>query len=623
MKHIRSIQTKIGAALIAIITAILGAFGGYQYLTTKTQLTIELQELAIISASRLAEQLTEPLWNYDPLQAEKILRSYMSDKRCYALLIFDPKEQVFKGVQRDAAWQVVDLQEAVTGKFVTASQEIGRDNKQLGRVAVYLTSRFMTERLTSELVKIGVTIIILDLALLACLILVLRRLIIRPINHLLASTTVIAQGDFRQEIQIYQEDEIGKLAAEFRTMIAYMQEMAHAAARIAEGDLRQKITPRSEHDLLGNAFQRMSHYLEQIANAAEALAKGDLRQDIPVRTDYDLLGKTFQNMSTRLNEIVVDVKTAAEYVASGSQDLNQTADQMSQGTSQQAAAAEEVSSSMEEMVANIRQNMENAQITEKIALESSADAEKGGIAVAQTIEAMQSITERISIIQEIASQTNMLSLNATIEASKAQDFGKGFAVVASEVRELARRTRQAAEEIHQLVYTCQAVSEEAGAILQRLVPNSRRTAELVQEISAASSEQYTGAEQINKAVQQLDTVIQHNAAISEEMASAAEELASQSEHLQTEMAFFTVHEKHSLVHHQETPLTQSLHDLLAVLALDEQQSNQLINTITALKQAQKTPVALSDEKSMPAPKPEAIPPVRNLQDEIDADFERF
>jgi len=628
MRRIKSIQTKIGACLIAVITAVLGLFGSYQYITVKTELSTELRELANVSASRLGEQLNEPLWNYDPPQTEKILHSYMADKHFYALIVFDPSDKIVKGVQRDTSWQVIPATEPVSVNMITGGKEITRDTKQLGSVEVYISSRFMNERLNREIIKIGLTVIILDLALLGFLILALRMLLIRPVNHLLTSTIAISQGDFRQTIQIRQDDEIGILAAEFQKMIGYMQEMAKAAAGIAGGDLRQEIIPRSERDVLGNAFQQMSLYLKQIAGAAEALSKGDLRQEIQLRTDYDLLGKSFRNMNIRLNEIVLGVKESAECVAMSSQELNRTAEQLSQGTSQQAASAEEVSSSMEEMVASIRQNMENAKITEKIAIESSEDAQKGGVAVAKTIEAMQSIVKRISVIREIASQTNMLSLNAMIEASKAQEFGKGFAVVASEVRELAKRTRHAAEEINQLVLSCKTISEEAGTILQRLAPNSRRTAELVQEISAASSEQHTSAEQINNAVQQLDIVIQQNATVTEEMASSAEELAAQSEQMQSAMSFFTLREKNpSFPTNKENPLTESLHDLLAVLNLDEQQSAQLVKTVIALKKQEKAPDFSSKENNtnpyMQERKYGERMPLHNIRDEMDAEFERF
>jgi methyl-accepting chemotaxis protein len=144
------------------------------------------------------------------------------------------------------------------------------------------------------------------------------------------------------------------------------------------------------------------------------------------------------------------------------------------------------------------------------------------------------------VIEEIARRTHMLSLNATIEAAKAREYGKGFAVVASEVRALAEQTQTAATEINELANSSVTIAETAGEMLNKLVPDIQKTAELVQEISAASNEQSTGTEQINKAIQQLDQVIQQNAGSSEEMASTAEELASQAEMLRNTMAFFRV-----------------------------------------------------------------------------------
>jgi methyl-accepting chemotaxis protein len=195
---------------------------------------------------------------------------------------------------------------------------------------------------------------------------------------------------------------------------------------------------------------------------------------------------------------------------------------------------------MEQMAANIRQNADNAMQTEKIAIKSAQDAKEGGQAVSQTVSAMKEIAGKISIIEEIARQTNLLALNAAIEAARAGEHGKGFAVVAAEVRKLAERSQHAAAEISQLSGSSVDVAEKAGAMLTRMVPDIQRTAELVQEIAAASKEQDTGAEQVNKAIQQLDQVIQQNASASEEMASTAEELSSQAEQLQQTIAFFKV-----------------------------------------------------------------------------------
>uniref|UniRef100_UPI00048B0666 methyl-accepting chemotaxis protein n=1 Tax=Desulfomicrobium escambiense TaxID=29503 RepID=UPI00048B0666 len=199
---------------------------------------------------------------------------------------------------------------------------------------------------------------------------------------------------------------------------------------------------------------------------------------------------------------------------------------------------EEVSSSMEEMSSNIRQNADNATQTEKIALKAAQDAQAGGQAVVQAVGAMKNIAEKISIVEEIARQTNLLALNAAIEAARAGEHGKGFAVVAAEVRKLAERSGTAAAEISELSSSTVSVADQAGQMLTKLVPDIQRTAELVQEISAASNEQNAGAEQINKALQQLDQVIQQNASASEEMASTSEELSSQAEQLQSTISFF-------------------------------------------------------------------------------------
>jgi methyl-accepting chemotaxis protein len=213
---------------------------------------------------------------------------------------------------------------------------------------------------------------------------------------------------------------------------------------------------------------------------------------------------------------------------------------MSQGATEQASSIEEVSASVEEMAANIRQNADNASQTEKIAMKAALDAKEGGEAVAQTVDAMKQIAGKISIIEEIARQTNLLALNAAIEAARAGEHGKGFAVVASEVRKLAERSQRAAGEITELSGSSVKVAEKAGGLLAKILPDVQKTAELVQEITAASKEQDSGAAQINKAIQQLDQVIQQNASASEEMSSTSEELASQAEQLQTAIAFFKV-----------------------------------------------------------------------------------
>ena len=282
--------------------------------------------------------------------------------------------------------------------------------------------------------------------------------------------------------------------------------------------------------------------LRKANDAVRSVSEGDLTRfaDITTKDEIgDLLGYV-NTMIERLRGVVADALSASDNVSSGSQELSSSSETLSQGAPEQASSAEEASATMEEMAANIKQNADNAAQTEKIARQSAKDAETSGEAVGRAVGAMRTIAEKISIVQEIARQTDLLALNAAVEAARAGEHGKGFAVVASEVRKLAERSQAAAAEISTLSGQTVSVATEAGEMLNRLVPDIRKTAELVSEISAACREQDIGASQINEAIQQLDKVTQQNAGASEEMSGTSEELAAQAEELQTSIAFFRV-----------------------------------------------------------------------------------
>src|SRR6266851_1891790 len=296
----------------------------------------------------------------------------------------------------------------------------------------------------------------------------------------------------------------------------------------------------------------ISRGLGRAGALAQAVAGGDLTQTI-ANPPHDEIGDLITHVNTmveRLRTVVTDAMGASDNVSAGSQELSASAEELSQGATEQASSTEEASASMEEMAANIKQNADNAGQTEKIARQSATDAQTSGEAVGRAVEAMQTIAEKITIVQEIARQTDLLALNAAVEAARAGEHGKGFAVVASEVRKLAERSRTAAAEISTLSSQTVKTAQEAGEMLGRLVPGIRKTADLVAEISAACREQDIGGEQVNQAIQQLDKVTQQNASASEQMSATSEELAAQAEQLQSSIAYFRIEQ------HDARPVAQ-------------------------------------------------------------------
>ncbi|MBF0529705.1 MAG: MCP four helix bundle domain-containing protein [Deltaproteobacteria bacterium] len=341
-------------------------------------------------------------------------------------------------------------------------------------------------------------------------------------------------GDFRKIVEGVNQT--------LDSVIGPLNMAANCVDRISKGDIPPQITDSYNGDFntIKNNLNILIEAMNEVTMAAAEIAAGNLTIRIKERSREDKLMQAMASMIHGLTDVAQNIIHAASQVTAGSQELSTAADNLSQGATVQAGSVEEVSASMEEMAASIGQNSENAQQTEKIALKAAEDGKESGKAVAATVIAMKEIAGKISIIEEIARQTNLLALNAAIEAARAGEHGKGFAVVASEVRKLAERSQMAASEINKLSASSVQVAERAGEMLGRIVPDIQKTADLVQEITAASGEQTTGAGQINQAIQQLDRVIQQNAASSEQMAATSTELMGQAEQLQNTVGFFKI-----------------------------------------------------------------------------------
>ncbi|HEX9873372.1 MAG TPA: methyl-accepting chemotaxis protein [Deferrimonas sp.] len=479
----------------------------------ETLLRESLEKKGRLAAELMAQTAVGFIFNYDYESLSQIAENAQRDGDISSVVFFDGDGN-----------PLTPQAEATDGETVIRQQIIyrGEDAEvSLGEVAVGLdfTSVIQAkEKLASRIAGIvadsrrandeGIQALTWRIGALAlaglltlCLILsfAFSRLIVRPLRSSIAVAEAIGAGDLSMEIAVKSGDEIGQLSGAMAAMADSMREVTALAQQIATGRLDVRIKKRSSRDELMQALQAMA---------------------------------------SKLAEVTREVRLAATNLGAGSRQMSAGSQQMSRGAVEQAAAAEECSSSIEEMSANIRQNTDNALQTEKISAQAAASAREGGIAVSDTVSAMRQISGRILIIEEISRQTNLLALNAAIEAARAGDHGKGFAVVASEVRKLAERSQSAAADINALSTSSMTVAEHAGALLERIVPDIERTAELVQEISAASREQDAGAEQIGRAIQQLDLIIQQNVAVAEEVAGAAEELSLQSEQMEALTAFF-------------------------------------------------------------------------------------
>lgn len=371
------------------------------------------------------------------------------------------------------------------------------------------------------------------------------------INNLIIDTNKLAaaavEGNLsaRADVSKHQGEYAKVIMGVNNTLDAVVGPLNVAAewvSRISIGDMPPVITEKYNGDfnIIIKNINVLIDALNEIIIKAKMVANGDLAVDLKKRSDKDELMQSLTDMVKSTANIISEFQTAANNISASSQQMSSTSQTMSQGASEQASSAEEVSSSMEEMAANIQQNTENARQTEKIAINSSDGITRVSDASKDTLKYTIDIADKVSIIGEIARQTNILALNAAVEAARAGEHGKGFAVVAAEVRKLAERSQIAAVEIDALTKTSVRATEEGVKLMAEILPEIGKTAKLVQEITAASIEQNSGADQVNNAIQQLNQVTQQNAAASEEMATSSEELASQAQQLIEMISFFKI-----------------------------------------------------------------------------------
>ncbi len=451
--------------------------------------------------------LTTAVFSADPAQ----LVQYESAKK-YLVAMVERTQAVFAAVRaRNAALRANDTRRAQTSSNVAAAamaqmgQAFNQMNTSLRGIQKGISidaekslARGSTALARARLAVIGAILLIAAVSYYRTRQSVAR--IATPLERVTDVLRSVSQGDFERKLKSHtSEDEVGQLHRVSEGLLTFLKGVADGAQRMADGDLTERIKPRSDRDRLSFAWNEMA----------------------------DRLTTTFS-----------DLRAAAASLSLAASHLAASSNSVSHGTAQQAASVEESTASLEQMSASITQNAESSRHLEAMALQGATQAEESAAAVDKTVEAMRTIAERISIIQDIAYQTNLLALNAAIEAARAGDQGRGFAVVAAEIRRLAERSQNAARQISELTGTSLGIAAKSSMKLASLAPAIRRTADVVQEVAAASSEQSSGVGQLNKAMAQVDQVTQSNASAAEELASTAEELMRHAEDLEKKIAFF-------------------------------------------------------------------------------------
>ena len=356
------------------------------------------------------------------------------------------------------------------------------------------------------------------------------------LHEMAGAAEAIARGDLSRTVT--PRSDADAFGHAFASMSDYLRDMAGVAERVAGGDLDVRVEPRSDDDLFGRAFATMAEYLREMAMVARTIASGDVGARVTPRSDADSFGHAFVAMTETLARVTASMRGSAGAISAAASQVAASAQLLSSGTREETAAVQSTHAHVERMSTLAARTAEHSEELRKMAQRGVRNVEEGSAAVKETITMMRTILERIAVIDDIATETNILALNASIEAARAGVHGRGFAVVATEVRGLAERSQRAAVDIREMASKSQAITTRSGALLGELVQSMTQTMEIVQDVSAASVDQSNGISEVNVAMKQVNAVATQNSTAAEDLAATAQEMSAQAETLQELVQFF-------------------------------------------------------------------------------------
>ncbi len=564
-RMIRSIGTKLALKISIALIIVMALFGVWDVFQRREQLRTLLYDKQKRIGQQLGLLLGELLYNFSEEQIENAFRSYLADPDILSLKILkDESVLEYLGVDPETQ-EILNLAapESTTPHYEYAEKRqspVMYMEEELGSFEIVFSQRFIIDHVEHIILKVCTNILLVIIIGTIVVLILARRDISTPLLEIAQVACRIAEGDLSIHIRSgTSQDEIGTLSRSFTSMTSYLQTMADIAKNISKGDLRDEMKPRSNNDILGQAFLNMSLYLDRVATAATMIASGDLRVNIELNSEYDVLGTAFQQMKF-LRQLMSDIMEAAAQLRSSSELLHEVSTTMASSTkqiSQQIHTVAEnsrqvsenieaVAISTEQFSSNIREISKNTTevadiVNSAVAISSTADT-----TMAELENQTQEIGDIIAIINAITQQTNLLGLNAIIEAAHAGNFGKGFAVVAHEMKELSKETAFSAEGIIHNVESIQSKSRdmrEAMNKMSEIITRIRNFSDSVatgveeqsfttQEIAHRITEAANGSREITTVTAEVATAAQNTSNGAAMVQRSASELTSLADHLQ-------------------------------------------------------------------------------------------